>query len=308
MQSNYSTKLKPNITVKNQHFKGTQLIGALTTVLVPMMSSMVAAVLIRKIGVTTIDIAILIFMFFINGIGIEVGFHRCFSHNAFKTNNFIRVILAILGCMAGQGPVIYWVATHRRHHCYSDVTGDVHSPNLHGDDIRGRLRGLLHAHVGWIFDLEFTNTFVFAKDLLEDSLLLNVNKLYFLWLNLGLVIPGIFGGILTRTWIGAFSGFLWGGIVRLFLAQQVTYAVNSICHLYGGRAFETNEQSRNNLLLAIPTLGGSWHNNHHAFPNSAVTGLKWWQLDMGGWFILILAAVNLAWDVKTPSRHKSKNK
>ncbi|TBR56961.1 acyl-CoA desaturase [Westiellopsis prolifica IICB1] len=297
---------KPSITIKSQEIIGTQRLYAFATVLIPLVGTIIAALMIWRVGVTTLDLELLLFMFFLNGIGIEVGFHRYFSHYAFKTNNVIRAILAILGCMAGQGPVTYWVATHRRHHQYSDIPGDAHSPNLHGNDILGKLRGLQHAHIGWVFDLELTNTIVFAKDLLKDPILSKVNQLYFCWLLLGLVIPGIIGGILSQTWMGAFSGFLWGGVVRLFLAQHTTYAVNSICHFYGSRAFDTTEQSRNNALLAVPTLGGSWHNNHHAFPNSAITGLEWWQLDLGGWFIRTLAAVGLAWDVKTPTHQRIK--
>lgn len=296
---NFSSK--PKVTIANDSPKTWQKVYALATVFVPIMGTLMAIVMSFRVGIGPIEIGLLLVMWALNGIGIEMGFHRYFSHGAFQTNSVVKAILAILGSTAGQGPPIYWAANHRRHHQYSDVQGDAHSPHLHGTGWVNQLRGLWHAHLGWIINLELTNTFLFAKDLLRDPLLCKLNQLYFVWLLLGLLIPTLIDGILTRTWTGALQGFLWGGLVRIFIAQQVTYAVNSICHVYGNRPFKVNDRSTNNFWLAIPTFGGSWHNNHHAFPNSAITGFQWWQLDLSGVTVTILEKLGLAWKVKKPT-------
>jgi stearoyl-CoA desaturase (delta-9 desaturase) len=163
------------------------------------------------------------------------------------------------------------------------------------------LNGLWYAHIGWLFVPEITNSLFFAKDLLRDPAIAKVNRLYLVWLLLGLIIPGFVAGLLTYSWTGAISGFLWGGLVRLFLSLHLTYSINSIGHVVGSRLFDTHEHSRNNALLAIPTMGESWHNNHHAFPHSARFGLKWWQIDFGYLVISTLEIVGLAWDVKVPT-------
>ncbi|PYS89581.1 MAG: acyl-CoA desaturase [Acidobacteria bacterium] len=239
-------------------------------------------------------------------IGVEVGFHRHFAHRSFNLRRPVRVALAILGSMAFQGPVIWWAATHRRHHNYSDKPGDPHSPHLHGEGPQRLMRGLFHAHMGWLFVPESTRAVGwdrYAHDLYRDKAVFKVHTLYFYWLLLGFVIPAILGGILTRTWMGAFLGFLWGGLVRIFMMNHVFYwCINSVTHTFGTRPFVSNDQSTNNIWLAIPTLGQSWHNNHHAFPSSAMMGLRWWEVDIGGWVVRALERLNLAWDVKTPSQ------
>jgi stearoyl-CoA desaturase (delta-9 desaturase) len=291
----------PRITIANDSPNPWQRFYALITVLAPIIGAVAAIVVGFYVNVSPIEIILLIVMWALNGIGIELGFHRYFSHSAFQTNSLIKASLAILGSTAGQGPPIYWAANHRRHHQYSDTMGDSHSPNLHGTGGLKKLHGLWHAHMGWIIDLELTNTFLFAKDLLRDPLVCRINQFYFLWLVLGLIIPAAIDGIVSRSWMGVLLGFLWGGLLRIFIAQQVTYAVNSICHVYGHRPFQSNDLSTNNFWLAIPTFGGAWHNNHHTFPNSAITGFHWWQIDLSGLTVTILEKMGLVWNVKRPN-------
>ncbi len=269
-------------------------------VLIPTIGALIGLRLFFQSGISAWEIGLLVGMYTLTALGLEVGFHRYFSHHAFQTTTAIRIMLAILGSMAVGGGVIYWVAHHRRHHQYTDRFGDLHSPHLQGDGIGGRLRGLWHAHVGWILQGEITNSMLFAKDLLRDPIIARINRLQPIWVVLGLVIPAVLGGVMTETSIGVFRGFLWGGLVRIFLVHQFIWSTNSICHVYGSRPFNTGDRSTNNIWLAIPTFGQSWHNNHHAFPNSAIVGLEWWQIDPSAWVIRALEAVGLAWNVKVP--------
>jgi stearoyl-CoA desaturase (Delta-9 desaturase) len=291
----------PTITINRDRLKTFPRLYSLATILIPSLGSIVAIAIASQLGISLVEIGLLVSTYTLTMIGITVGYHRHFAHCSFQTNTAVRVILAILGSMAGQGPLIYWVATHRRHHQYSDLPGDAHSPNLHGKSIRNRLYGLFHSHIGWILDLELTNTIFFAKDLLRDPVISKINQLYFWWMFIGLVIPTVLGGLLTQTWMGSLSGFLWGGLVRIFLTQHFAYSINSICHLLGSRPFDTKEQSTNNIWIAIPSFGEGWHNNHHAFPNSAIFGLEWWQIDIGAWAIRVLEKADLVREVKAPT-------
>jgi stearoyl-CoA desaturase (Delta-9 desaturase) len=292
---------RQKITIKNDYLIKLQLLHLWVTNLIPLLGTLIATILVWQIGIDILDIELLLSMYAMTMLGITVGFHRQFSHKAFQTNIIVRVILAILGSMAAQSPLIYWVAQHRRHHSYSDIAGDPHSPYTHDERELGRLEGLWHAHIGWVFVPEATNTTLFARELIQDQVIYKVSQLYFVWIFMGLLLPTIVGGILTGTLLGAVSGFLWGGLVRIFLVQHATFSINSICHVYGKRPFNTHEQSKNNIWLAIPTLGEGWHNNHHGFPNSAKFGLQWWQADLSYWVIRTLEVLGLAWDVKVPT-------
>ncbi len=287
---------RQKITIANDYLRQLQRRFALATVLIPFLGSVLAIGLLWRSGIGAVEVALLVSMYALSIIGITVGFHRHFAHCAFRTNIAVRIILAILGSMAAQGPVIHWVRNHGRHHQYCDQPGDPHSPHLHEG-----VRGLWHGHIGWMLNSEVTNAAVFAKDLLRDSAIAKVNQLYLTWVILGLAIPGVLGGVITGTWMGAWQGFLWGGLVRIFLAHHATWSINSISHLYGNRPFDTSGKSTNNIWLAVPTGGEAWHNNHHAFPNSAKFGLQWWQVDLGYWVIRILEVLGLAWDVKAPT-------
>jgi stearoyl-CoA desaturase (delta-9 desaturase) len=203
--------------------------------------------------------------------------------------------------MSAQGPVIQWASIHRRHHKYSDRPGDPHSPLIYQGEKWGTLRGLWHGQVAWMLNSDVTNTAVFAKDLLRDPIITKVNRLYLTWVVLGLAIPAILDGLFTWTWIGILQGFLWGGLVRIFCVNHAFWTINSIAHCYGQRPFDTEEYSHNTFWLSLANFGEAWHNNHHAFPHSALLGLKWWQIDIGGWVILALKKVGLVWDLKTPT-------
>lgn len=294
-------KKKQQITIKGDSLQTTQKLHALAIFWIPLAGLTVAIALALHSGIGLVELGLFAGMYALTMGSITVGFHRLFAHCAFQTNTPIRVILAVLGSMACQGPLIYWVSNHRRHHQYSDLPGDPHSPHFNEDKSLSGLSGLWHAHIGWMYSHQITNTFLFAKDLLRDSVISKVNQLYYLWILLGLVIPAILGGVLTGTWMGACKGFLWGGLVRLFFTYHSTSSVNSITHLYGSRSFDTSEHSQNNIWLALPTFGEAWHNNHHAFPNSAIFGLKWWEIDLGAWVIRILQFTSLVWDVKAPT-------
>jgi stearoyl-CoA desaturase (delta-9 desaturase) len=268
---------------------------------IPSLGTAVALALLPWSGVGLVEMGLLLTFYALTSVGITVGFHRLFAHRTFEARRGTRILLGILGCMAAQGPLIYWVSNHRRHHVHSDEPGDPHSPHRDGEERLGLLRGLWHAHVEWSFNQEIPNPARFARDLLRDLDICGVDRRYFLWAGLGLAVPALLDGMLTLSAMGALKGLLWGGCVRLFLTHNFTFSINSICHVFGRRPFPTRERSTNNLWLAVPTLGESWHNNHHAFPNSAIFGLEWWQIDVGAWVVRALKLLGWAWDVKEPS-------
>jgi stearoyl-CoA desaturase (Delta-9 desaturase) len=296
-----------NMTIASSYLQSIYRRLSLVTALIPFIGTLVAiALLWFSGGIGLVEIGLLVSMYALTILGIEVGFHRLFSHHSFQANTAVRAALAIFGSMAAQGGVIYWVAHHRRHHQYTDKPGDPHSPHLHGGGIRGWLHGLWYAQIGWTLEGEVTNSIVFAKDVLRDPVIAKVNQLQQIWVILGLVIPAVLGGVLTWTWMGVWQGFIWGGLVRVFLGHLFIGSTNSICHLYGSRPFDTDDRSTNNIWLAIFTWGQSLHNNHHAFPNSAILGLKWWQIDPGYWVIHLLEFAGLVWNVKLTSADKAK--
>ena len=227
------------------------------------------------------DLAILGAAYVVTGLGVTVGFHRLLTHRSFKTSPAMRGIMAALGSAAIEGPVISWVADHRKHHAFSDEHGDPHSPHVgHGGGWRGTLRGLFHAHMGWLFiHTERGSKPRFAPDLIKDPVIRYVDRTFVLWAAIGLAIPFAVGYLIGGTLVAGLTGLPWGGAVRVFLLHHVTYSINSICHVFGRRQFATEDESRNVFWLALPTLGEAWHNNHHAFPTSAAHGLRRWQLD-----------------------------
>jgi stearoyl-CoA desaturase (Delta-9 desaturase) len=245
------------------------------------------------------DLVALAVTYLLTGLGVTVGFHRLLTHRSFKTSPAMRALLAALGSAAVEGPVIEWVANHRKHHRFSDQAGDPHSPHVdHGDGLRGALRGLFHAHVGWIFRGEaMADEERYAKDLLSDPVVRFVDRTFLLWVFAGLAFPFGVGVALTGSIVGGLTGLLWGGAVRMFLLHHATFSINSLCHFFGRQRFATGDESRNLQWLALPTLGEAWHNNHHAFPTSARHGLRWWQLDPSAWLIAGMERSGLAWDV-----------
>ena len=244
------------------------------------------------------DLVVLAILYSLTGLGVTAGFHRLFTHRSFKTSRAVRFTLGALGSAAIEGPLIEWVSNHRKHHQLSDEPGDPHSPHHHGIGVFGALRGLLHAHVGWILRGDAASTPErYAKDLLEDPVARAVDRLFVLWVLAGLALAFALGAALTRTVSGALTALLWGGAVRVFLLHHATFSINSLCHFTGRRPYRTGDESRNLAWLALPTLGEAWHNNHHAFPSSARHGHTLGQLDPSWWVIAGLARVGLAWDV-----------
>jgi stearoyl-CoA desaturase (Delta-9 desaturase) len=245
------------------------------------------------------DLAVLGIMYVLTGLGVTVGLHRLLTHRSFKTKTWVRTTFALLGSAAIEGPVISWVADHRKHHAFSDAPGDPHSPHVdHGHGLKGALRGLLHAHVGWLFiHTERGNHERYAPDLLADPTIRWVNKWFFAWAIGGLVAAFVLGWVIGGSLHTALTGLLWGGAVRMLVLHHVTYSINSLCHFFGRRQFETKDESRNLLWLAIPSFGESWHNNHHAFPTSAEHGMRRWQIDTSAMVIRALEKLGLAWDV-----------
>jgi stearoyl-CoA desaturase (delta-9 desaturase) len=274
---------------------------AAVVVALPLLGTIFAIYQVIAIGVGWFEIGMLALMYILCTIGANVGLHRHFAHRSFNAYRPVRIALAILGAMAAQGPLITWVAAHRRHHAYSDRPGDPHSPNLHGEGWYGLVAGLWHAHIGWMFSNESSDWARFARDVLQDRGLLKIHQTYFIWVFLGLALPTVLGACITGTWQGAANGFLWGGLVRMFVVNNGAWAVGSICHVFGTRPFNNRDHSANNYLVAVVTFGEGLQNNHHAFPSAAGHAVAWWQPDFGLWFILLLRGVRLAWDVKMPS-------
>ena len=272
----------------------------LAVVILPLVGFVAAVASLWGRGFHWVDGGLLLGMYALTAVGITVGYHRLFCHRAFETNRVVQFVLAILGSMAVEGPLLKWVAVHRRHHQHSDAREDPHSPHEHGDGFFAVWRGLWHAHVGWFFRPDPPNLPHYVQDLHQSRTLRIASALFPLWVTLGVLIPAALGGLLTGTWIGVVTGLLWGGLVRIFLVHHVTWSINSICHLWGSQPFRTGDHSRNNFVFGALGFGEGWHNNHHAFPTSARFGLRWWQIDLGYWFIWLLAKLGLAWKVRTP--------
>jgi stearoyl-CoA desaturase (delta-9 desaturase) len=256
------------------------------------------------------DLIVFGILYVLTGIGVTVGFHRLFTHRSFKTGPIVRGALGIMGSASIEGPVISWVADHRKHHAFSDMPGDPHSPHVdHGVGLRGSLRGLMHAHVGWLFRHDQRGSRArYAPDLLADPVMRFVDRWFPLWAIGGLAAAFGLGYAIGGTLDAALTALLWGGGVRLFLLHHVTYSINSICHVFGRRRFATADESRNVFWLSLLSFGESWHNNHHAFPTSARHGMRAWEIDPAGLVIGGLAATGLAWDVVDISRERQARK
>ena len=246
------------------------------------------------------DLLVLAITYLLTGMGITVGFHRLLTHRSFKTSPALRGLLAALGSAAVEGPVIEWVANHRKHHQFSDAPGDPHSPHVdHASGWRGALGGLFHAHVGWILGGDaLADEQHYAKDLLADPVVRFVDRTFVLWVLLGLAFPFGLGVALTGSIVGGLAALLWGGAVRMFLLHHATFSINSLCHFFGRRSFATSDESRNLLWLAPFSFGEAWHNNHHAFPTSAFHGMGRRELDISGFVIAALERCGLVWDVQ----------
>jgi stearoyl-CoA desaturase (Delta-9 desaturase) len=271
----------------------------LGAVVIPFVATIAAIVLLWNSLVTPADLIIAAVMYIFTAIGITVGFHRLLTHRSFQTPKWLEYTFAILGSMAVQGSVIDWVADHRKHHAHTDEEGDPHSPHVGVDGHhQGVWRGLWHAHTGWLMETQGRADWKkYARDLYDDPGMRTINRRFVSLVYLSLAIPALAGFIVTGTWVGALTGLLWGGFVRIFFVHHVTWSVNSVCHFLGTRRFDTDDRSTNVFWLAIPSLGESWHHNHHAFPRSAVHGLRRWEPDPSALIISGLEKVGLAHNV-----------
>jgi stearoyl-CoA desaturase (Delta-9 desaturase) len=285
-------------------------IANLAAVVVPFAATAAAIALLWNDLVSPTDLAILAGMYVVTGLGVTVGYHRLLTHRAFQTSKPMEYTLAILGSMAVQGPVIAWVADHRKHHAHTDREGDPHSPHVgHGAGVGGVLRGLWHAHVGWLLTEQGRAGWRrYAPDLVEDRGLRVITRRFELLVLAGLLLPALAGYLIGGTLAAAATGLLWGGLVRVFLVHHVTWSVNSVCHFLGTRRFDTADESTNVFWLALPSFGESWHHNHHAFPRSARHGLRWWEVDVAGLVIAGLERLGLARNVVriTPERQRER--
>jgi stearoyl-CoA desaturase (delta-9 desaturase) len=256
------------------------------------------------VALSWVDVVLFVTFYLLGGLGITVGYHRLFSHRSFQTTPWLRGTFAVLGSLTIQGPVTQWVTDHRKHHAFSDAEGDPHSPHAGRDPgAWSAFRGFVHAHVGWLFHLKGMERGVdYGKDLYDDLAVRRVDRLYALWVVLTFAIPFavgfLFGGF---SFALGFQALVWGGLIRILAYQHATFSVNSICHMFGRRAYRSRDESRNNWVVAALTFGEGWHNNHHAFPSSARHGLDRYQLDPSWWTIRGLERLGLVWDVRVPS-------
>lgn len=275
----------------------------LTGVLAPLAGLVIAIWLLWGSHFNFIYLGILTGMYLITGFGITIGYHRLFTHRSFVTPRWCSTLLAIMGSMAVEGPVLHWVAVHRKHHQHSDDHDDPHSPHAYGGGMIAMIRGMWHAHVGWsLGKRKHEDLADYVYDLKKDRMLVWTSKLFLVWLFLGLAIPAALGGLLTMSWMGVLLGFLWGGLVRIVLVHHVTWSINSVCHIWGSSPYKSNDESKNNVIFGILALGEGWHNNHHAFPRSARHGLAWWQFDISYLIIKAMSWVGLARRINVPDQ------
>ncbi|MBC7461600.1 MAG: acyl-CoA desaturase [Thermoleophilia bacterium] len=287
--------------------------GVLFIAIFPFVGVLAAAALAWGRGLGWSDLAVFAIMYTIPILGITVGFHRMLTHASFDTKPWVRNTWAVFGSLAIEGDPITWVADHRRHHAHSDKEGDPHSPHLHHDDddetLTGTLKGLYHAHFGWLFKKEASDVERWCPDLLKLPGLVAMSSKFYLFTIATFAIPALLGFVFTGgSWMGALTGFIWGGPVRVFFAHHVTFSTNSICHFFGKRPYDSGDHSTNNWMLSILSFGESWHNNHHAFPSSAVHGLEKHQIDISAMIIKGMAKVGLASNVRTPSARAMERK
>ncbi|HVF19471.1 MAG TPA: acyl-CoA desaturase [Mycobacteriales bacterium] len=293
VQSHLDTRKRPG-----------EQVALLAVVLIPFIAVIAAVPLLWGRGISTTDVVLAAVFYAVSGHGITVGFHRYFTHGAFKATRALRVGLAIAGSMAIQGPVIRWVADHRRHHAFSDRDGDPHSPHRYGTGVRATLKGLWHAHLGWLFDPEQTSLKKYAPDLLADRAIVWVHRLFPAIISASLLMPALLGGLITWSWQGALSAFFWAGLVRVFVLHHVTWSINSVCHMFGTRPYSNRDRSTNFWPLAFISMGESWHNLHHADPTLARHGVEKGQLDTSAHVIEIFERLGWARDVRWPDAER----
>src|SRR3954469_20554449 len=281
----------------------------LSGVMLPFAGFVLALLLLWDTWVDWSSLAVMLVMYCLTALGVTLGFHRLLTHRSFATYKSVQYALAIFGSMAVQGPVMNWVADHRKHHAHTDQAGDPHTPHGHGSGFKGAITGLWYAHMGWLFEHSGTSEHRrYCRDLHEDRGMQLIHKTFGLWVVVGVAIPAAIGLAITGTWRGALEGALWGGAVRVFLGHHVTWSINSVCHFFGTRRFDVEDHSTNVFWLSVLSMGESWHPNPHTFPRSAFHGLKGWEIDPTGLVIRVMRRFKLAWNVVeiTPERQQEK--
>jgi stearoyl-CoA desaturase (Delta-9 desaturase) len=234
-------------------------------------------------GVTTAALAVCGAFYVLRIFAIGAGYHRYFAHRSYKTSRLVQFVLAFLAQTSAQRGVLWWAAKHRRHHRHSDTEHDVHSPRRHG---------FLYAHVGWIFTPRHEET-----DYKEIADFARYPEL--VWLDRHPYLPAAcLAAIawLVAGWPGLVVGFCWSTV----LVWHATFAINSVAHLAGRRRYVTGDDSRNNWLLAIVTMGEGWHNNHHAYQSSVRQGFRWWEYDPTFYILKALSWTGIVWDLQSP--------
>jgi stearoyl-CoA desaturase (Delta-9 desaturase) len=293
--------------VEDVSHEGVTKIAVVLFTVVPFLGVGVAAWQAWNGVLSWIDLVAFAGLYVVTLVGVTVGFHRLFTHRSFRTSAPVRGAFAVMGSMAIEGSVIAWVSNHRKHHAFADREGDPHSPHVgHGGGVWGAVRGLVHAHFGWLVTYgQRAAPRRFARDLLADPLVRAIDRTFILWVAVSLAAPFAFGWVVGGTIDAALTALLWGGAVRIFVLHHMTYSINSLCHFFGRRPHATTDESRNLAWLAVPTFGESWHNNHHAYPRSAMHGHRLGQLDPGGVVIRGLERLGLAWDVVRPGEENA---
>ena len=282
----------------------TELVVIRAFLIIPFAALIVAVPVFWGWGVSWLDLTVAAAFYTVSTLGITIGYHRYFTHGAFRANRPLRIALAIAGSMAAQGPVTGWVADHRRHHAFSDRAGDPHSPWLFGTSPVALAKGFWHAHMGWLFGRDRTNVDRFAPDLAADRDMRIVDRLFPLWVSLSVLLPALIGGLATMSWTGALTGFLWAGLARVSFQHHVTWSVNSICHMIGDRPFASRDRSANFWPLAILSMGESWHNSHHADPTCARHGVRRGQIDVSARVIWAFERLGWVWQVRWPTERR----
>jgi len=281
---------------------------ALVTIGIPAVGFVIALYLMLTGRATALDYILFAVFYAVQMFGITIGFHRYLAHKSFKTSRFFEGVLMITGSMALEGPLLFWVTTHRRHHRFADGPGDPHSPNLSGGGLRGKLKGLWYAHIPWMFSDQESRATVFAPDVLRDRRLYSYNRTYPAWALLSLLLPAGLGFAVGGSLASAFSGFIFGGLARVFVGNQAAWCVGSISHMIGSRPFVNRDDSANNWPVAVFTFGEGLQNNHHAFPSAYRHAMRWWEPDLSGWVLAILARAGIVWDLRMPDRETIDNR
>ncbi|HVB00510.1 MAG TPA: acyl-CoA desaturase [Acidimicrobiales bacterium] len=288
-------------TVREKTSLASRIITSIALI-VPVFGLLSAARVLWGVDLHPLDLYLFAIFYFITGLGITVGYHRLFTHKAFRASQPVRAIFAILGAMTLQGPVTQWVTDHRKHHARSDAEGDPHSPNLAGPGYFHHVYGFFHSHVGWLISTKgMERGMLYGRDLFEDPMIRFIDRAYFAWVALSIGLPYLIAFAITGSNARGVEALVWAGLVRIFFFQHATFAVNSVCHTWGKRPFVTGDKSTNNVIVAVLTFGEGWHNNHHAFPRSARHGLNTAQLDVSYLVIRLLTKFRLASEVRLPT-------